>query len=267
MSELEHAQQRMGSAHFFRSVRIARTLLLGEDRLNALESVVVDEGLVLAVVEFPGAAALADVAGIFKERLHHAGGPTLAGFAFDVLCVEVGGEAFGGLRADEAGEDHTDVVRGLDARDELVIDEIVAIGDASAHEHAEPERGADLVADAVADHLALELRERGEDVHDHASGGVRGVELLGDGDKGDFVLLEDVVELREVRKRAREAVDLVHDHDIDLAVFDVLNHLLERRAVRVASGESAVAVFFLETPAVRGLRFDVGERGVALGVE
>ena len=164
-------------------------------------------------------------------------------------------------------EDEPDVLGVLFAGDEFVVNEVVSVGDAPAHEHAEPERGAYLVANAVSDHLPLELRERGEDVHDHAPGGVRCVELLRDGDESDLVLLQNAVNPREVAQGSGEPVDLVDDDYVDLFVPYVLDHLLERGAVRVAAREPAVAVFLLEAPAVGGLAFDVRECGVALCIE
>ena len=43
-----------------------------------------------------------------------------------------------------------------------------------------------------------------------------GVELLRDRDKGDAVAVENLDQLCEVRQAAREAVDFVDDHGIDL---------------------------------------------------
>ena len=47
---------------------------------------------------------------------------------------------------------------------------------------------------------------------------VRGVELLGDGDERDPMLVEQLDELREIGERAGQAIDLVDDDDVDPAV-------------------------------------------------
>ena len=151
--------------------------------------------------------------------------------------------------------------------DELVVLDVVAEGDASAHEEPDLERGVKLVPDAVAQHFTLELREATEDVHHHAAGCVGRVELLGDGDESDVVGLKEVVQFGEVGERAGEPVDLVDDDQIDLAGLDVRNQLVQGGAVDVAAGESSVAVFLRELPAVGLLALDVRERGVALGVQ
>src|SRR5215208_3486305 len=69
-----------------------------------------------------------------------------------------------------------------------------------------------LSRDALARDLALKLREGEEHVQGQAHG-VRGVELLGDGDEGDAVLVEQLDEFCEIGERARQAIDLVDDDD------------------------------------------------------
>ena len=265
VAQLEDAEQGVRPLGDLR-LRTRGAFAPGEDALDARPGLLVDQRLVESVVELPRAPALADVARVFEQRPDHPRRPRPAGLAEDAFAVEASGDAVAGLGADEAVEQDEDGL-GVGVRDELVVHEVVAEGDASAHEHAEPERGADLVPHAVAQHLAFELGEAHEDVHHHASGGVRGVELLGDGDEGAVVGLEDGVELGEVGEGARQAVDLVDDHDVDPAVLDVPEHLLKGGTVGVAAGEAAVAVLLDEGPAVALLALDVGERGVPLRVE
>ena len=51
-----------------------------------------------------------------------------------------------------------------------------------------------------------------EDVQGQPAHGVGGIELLGDGDEGDLVLLEDCHEPGKVQQRAGKAIELVDDH-------------------------------------------------------
>lgn len=86
--------------------------------------------------------------------------------------------------------------------------------------------GGDFVADALGGHFAFELRERKQDVEGEPPHGGGGVELLGDGDEGDVVGIEDFHHFCEVGQRARETVDFVDDDGVDFACFDVLKQLL-----------------------------------------
>jgi hypothetical protein len=84
----------------------------------------------------------------------------------------------------------------------------------------------DLVADALAGDLALELRKRQQHVERQASHRRRGVELLRHRHKRHPLGIEQFDQLRKVCQRAREAIDLVdHDHP-HLAHGDVRQQLL-----------------------------------------
>ena len=127
---------------------------------------------------------------------------------------------------------------------------------------------ANLVADALADDLALELREGQQDIERQPSHRRRRVERLGDGTKVTFWRVEHLDQLGEVDQRAAEAVDLVDDHDVDLAAFDVGQQPLQRGTLQGAAGEAAVVVAVADRhPALRLLAGDIGLAGLALGVE
>jgi hypothetical protein len=80
--------------------------------------------------------------------------------------------------------------------------------------------------------------------------------------------LEHLHHAREVEERARQAVDLVDDHHVDLAAVDVLHEALQRRAVEVPAGEPAIVVARRERgPALGGERADVVVGRLALRVE
>ena len=138
----------------------------------------------------------------------------------------------------------------------------------AAHPHAAGPGGGELVPDSLADHLALELRERQQDVQRQPAHRGRGVERLGDGDEGHRVAVEHLDQLREIHQAAAEPVDLVDDHDVDPAVLDVGKQSLQRGPLQRAAGEAAVVVTVgNQQPAFRLLAGDVGLASLALGVE
>jgi len=95
---------------------------------------------------------------------------------------------------------------------------------------------------------------------------VRRREVLRDRHERHAGCAEALHHLGEVEERAAEAVDLVDDHDVDLAGVDVGEQALERGAVGVGAGEAAVVVALAdELPA--GLMLDVADGGLALRVE
>jgi hypothetical protein len=58
-----------------------------------------------------------------------------------------------------------------------------------------------------------------------------GVEGLGHRDEGDAMRVEQFDQLGEVGKRPRQPVDLVDDNHVDLTGLNILQQLLERRAL------------------------------------
>ena len=159
----------------------------------------------------------------------------------------------------EAREDEPDEVRLRLVDHQLAVDDVVAERRHAAHPHALAPRGGELVADALADHLALELGEAEQDVERQPAHRRRRVELLGDGDERDAVPLEDLDDPGEVDQRAGQPVDLVDDHDVDRAAFDVAQQPLQGRALHGAAGEAAVVVAVgHEQPALVLLALDVG---------
>ncbi len=75
--------------------------------------------------------------------------------------------------------------------------------------------GGDLVADALAGDLALELGEGQQDVEGQPAHRGGGIELLGDGDERDALRVEQLDDLGEVGQRAGQPVDLVDHDDVD----------------------------------------------------
>ena len=126
----------------------------------------------------------------------------------------------------------------------------------------------DLVADALARDLALELGERQQHVQRQPAHRGGGVELLRDRDERDAVGIEDLDDLGEVGQRAGQPVDLVDHHNVDLAGRDVGQQTLQGRPLHGAAGEAAVVVRGRQhDPALVLLAPDVGLAGLALGVQ
>jgi hypothetical protein len=97
----------------------------------------------------------------------------------------------------------------------------LAQGNKATHPQALLLRCGNLVADALAGHLPLELGKREKDVEGQSPHRRRGVELLGDGDEGHALPIEHLDDLCEIRQRAGQAVDLVDDYDVDQPGRDV----------------------------------------------
>ncbi len=129
----------------------------------------------------------------------------------------------------------------------------------AAHPHALALAGCDLVADAFARHLTLELRERQQHVQ-HQPPHRRGcVELLRDRHERHVITLEHLDHLGEVRQAARQPVDLVDHDDIDQAALDVRQQTLQPRPFHVAARIRRVVVVVRDrNPALGALAGDIG---------
>ena len=139
-------------------------------------------------------------------------------------------------------EDRQDVL-GLGGLDhQLAVLDHVAEWHRAAHPHPLPAGGRELVADPLADHLALELGEAEQDVQRQPAHGRGGVEGLRDRDERHAVAVEDFHQLREVHQRAAEAIDLVdHDH-IDQSGLDIGDQLRQRGPVQRPAREAAIVI-------------------------
>ena len=132
--------------------------------------------------------------------------------------------------------------------DELLVLGVVAERHAAAGPFALLARGRDLVPDPLGGELPLELGKGQQHIEGQPAHRGGGVELLGDGDERDRSGVEHLDQLGEVGQRAGQAVDLVdHDH-VDLAGLDILQQLLEGRAVEVAAGIGRVVIALGQGP-------------------
>jgi hypothetical protein len=81
------------------------------------------------------------------------------------------------------------------------------------------------------------------------------------------VSIEDLDHPGEVRQRPRQPIDLVDDHDIDQALFDVRQQLFEGGTLHRRAGKAAVIVRGLaQSPAFALLTSDIRFTSFALGV-
>ena len=151
---------------------------------------------------------------------------------------------------------------------QLAVLDAVAERHETAHPHALLAGRRELVADAFANHLALELGKGQQDVKREPAHRRRRVERLRDADKGNVPALEHFDQLGEVHERARQAVDLVDHHDVDLASFDVGQEPLQCRALQRSTETPAVVIAIRhQRPALRLLAGNVRLARLPLRVE
>ena len=80
--------------------------------------------------------------------------------------------------------------------------------------------------------------------------------------------IEQFDQFGKIRERAGEAVDLVHHYDVDQSLSDIFEQPLQRRALHIPAGETAVIIGGLdESPAFALLALDEGGTGFALGLQ
>src|SRR6201993_70894 len=112
----------------------------------------------------------------------------------------------------------------------------------ATHPHPLPFRGGDLVADALADDLALELRKRQKYIERQAPHRARRIELLRHRNEGGAPLIEDLDDLGKIGERAGQPVDLVDDDGIDPTRRNLGKQSLQSRSIDRRAGEPAIVV-------------------------
>jgi hypothetical protein len=126
----------------------------------------------------------------------------------------------------------------------------------------------ELVADALGGELALELRERQEDVQQHPTHRIGGVELLGHRHEGHVVPVEDLHQFGEVEQGATEAVDLVRHHHINVPRFNVGNQSPQCGTLECAARETAIVVVVgHRNPALGTTTGNTRCAGITLGID
>jgi len=82
------------------------------------------------------------------------------------------------------------------------------------------------------------------------------------------MLVEQLYQLGEIRQRPGQAVDLVDNDDVDLAVADIAQQSLQRRTVQRGARQAAIVIPGPDQPpALVGLTLDVGLAGLPLGIQ
>ena len=192
----------------------------------------------------------------------------MADLGDDAALPKIGQQQPDTAEVEVAPEDRADPLGLFLFDDELLVPADVA----ERHHAADPQPpalgGADLVADALAGDLALELGKGQQHVEGQPAHGGRGIELLGHRHERDAMGVEQLDQLGEVGQGTGQPVDLVDDDDIDPAVPDVRQQSLQRGALGRAAGIAAVVVAGADQgPAVMGLAADIGFCRLMLGIE
>ncbi len=191
-----------------------------------------------------------------------------AALAANAQPIELGFEQGDRAELGVALEDHPDSCRLNRIDNQLPFLDVVAKRHIAAHPHALGLRRGDLVANALAGDLALELGEGKQHVERQTPHRGRGVELLGYRDKRGAMGIQHIDDLGEVGERAGQAVDLVDDDDLDLAGLDIGEEPLQRRALHRSAREASVVIHVWEcNPSGLPLACDIGLTGFALGIK
>src|SRR6516165_2483218 len=134
-----------------------------------------------------------------------------------------------------------------------------------AHPHPLPLRGGDLVADALADDLALELRKGQQNIEGQAPHRGRRVELLRDRHERGARRVEDLDDLGEIGERAGQPVDFVDDDRVDSPRGDIGKQPLQSGPIQRRAGEPAIVISRAQAhPAFVPLAVDEGFASFAL---
>src|SRR5208283_3030187 len=151
---------------------------------------------------------------------------------------------------------------------EFALAEPIAEGHDPAHPQSLLLRRRDLVANALARDLALELGERQQHIEGQAAHAGRGVERLGHRDEGDAMRIECLHQLGEIGERARQPIDLIDDDNVDPALANSVKQALQRRPLHGAAGiATVVEALAHQTPALVRLTLDKSLGGLSLRVE
>ena len=151
---------------------------------------------------------------------------------------------------------------------QLPLAHVVAEGRVAAHPHAPLPRRRHLVANALANDLALELGKAEQDVQrqpPHAGGGI---EALCDRNKRHVVRVEHLDQLGEIHQRATEPVEFVADDHVHQPGLDVGQQPLQRRPLEGAARYAAIVVALAhQHPAFGTLAGDERFTRLALRIE
>jgi hypothetical protein len=186
----------------------------------------------------------------------------------DAAAAEIGQEPPDAAKLEVARKNTADALGLLRVDHQSAIPAVIA----ERHHAADPQslslRGRDLVADALAGHLALELGKGEQHVQGQPPHRGGRIELLGDRDERDPMGIEQLHQLGKIRQRPGQAVDLVDHHHVNFPGPNIGQQLLERRAGGRAAGIAAVVIAGPDQgPAFRRLAAHIGFGGVMLGIQ
>ncbi|MEZ4322879.1 MAG: hypothetical protein R3F61_35760 [Myxococcota bacterium] len=260
--------------------RLGRALPLDvvvQDRLHAVEGLLVDECGVLALEHVVAVGHLAQVDPVPEHAAEVLGDPALAP-ADLALLVDPALLAVAALvqplhQLHRGPELLVPVEDDPDERGLLLVDlEVAGAGGVVAEDRgpAVPQPalgpGAHGDAGALGGLLALELGEHEHQLEHRAAHRGARVELLAEGAELDLVLLEELVHLEEVEEAPAQPVDPGDDDEVDVALADALEHALERGPLEVLAAGALLAKHLDDlVGALAGL--DVGAEAGLLGVE
>lgn len=128
----------------------------------------------------------------------------------------------------------------------LLPDGLHAAGASAAGPLPGSAQGVHIVCHALGGVFPLQLGECREDIHDGPAHGRGGVERFLYRDKGNIVLLEDLVHGGEFLHVAADPVELVDHHHIQYIFFDIVHQLLKAGAVHILPGEAFVLIIDFE---------------------
>src|SRR6516164_1819319 len=243
-----------------------------------LEQRGIENGLVLTVVNLAPVDHLADIEAVLEqmgERPHAkappADGPAIRPpppLAANSPAIEILRQRADGAELEIAGKDRANRLSLGWYHKDLLVHGSIAEWDRAADPNAFAFRGSDLVAHPLPDQLAFKLGKGQQDIEREPPHAGAGIEGLGHRHKRDVVGIEQLDELGEISQRAGQPVDLVNQHNVNLARLDIGQELLQRRAVERGAGECAVVVAAGDQPpAFVRLALYICLAGLALGVE
>ena len=247
-------------------------------RLHGREQRTIEDRFMITLVSLAAVDHLADVEAVLEqigERPHPeaavAGGATvrsLPRLAADAAPVEVGGQCPQRTQLKIMLKDGAHRLSLSRHHDDSLVHRRIAERDRASDPNAPALGGGDLVAHPLANHLALELGKGQQDVEREPPHRGRGVELLRHRDKRDRLGIEQLDQLGKISQRAGQTVDLVHHHNIDLAVAHVRQQRLQGWPGQRCTGQAAVVIAVRQqAPAFMGLALDISLTGLALGIQ
>ena len=151
---------------------------------------------------------------------------------------------------------------------QLAVTDVEAERRVAAHPHALSLGRSDLVANAFAGDLALELRKGQQHVQRQPAHRGRRVELLSDRDERHVARVEHINELGKVGQRSRQPIHLIDNHQVDPLGPDVVEQPGQGRTVHRAARDTAIVVEGRQRPpSLMTLTEDVGLASLTLRMQ